>query len=133
MIAQQSLDCGDPAPLWLCCKTSVFRHLQNFLVSNQNQSGAGSPHSKVRRSPDKKINSLRRRRYHRNRRCHNLRLFFKVANCDLKKQVLFCPPFFCRFSAGKLSFSQTMCIVCEEYELEVTNCELKEVELEKSA
>ncbi len=32
-----------------------------------------------------------------------------------------------------LSFSETMCIVCEEYELEVTNCELKEVELEKSA
>jgi len=33
----------------------------------------------------------------------------------------------------KLSFSETMCIVCEEYEFEGTNCDLKEVELEKSA
>ena len=30
MIVKQSLECGDPAPLWLCCKTSVSRHLLNI-------------------------------------------------------------------------------------------------------
>jgi len=28
--ARGGLDCGDPAPLWLCCKTSVSRHRWNM-------------------------------------------------------------------------------------------------------
>ena len=30
MIATQSLDCGDPAPLWFCYRTFVFQYRRNF-------------------------------------------------------------------------------------------------------
>ena len=46
MIAQQSLECGDPAPLWIQDKIRAAG--RNTKNGEENQSGAGVPQSKVR-------------------------------------------------------------------------------------
>jgi len=51
MIAEQSLECGDPAPLWI--QDKIQKTGRDTKNGAENQSGAGVPQSKVRHPPDR--------------------------------------------------------------------------------
>jgi len=72
----------------------IFYRCRDTEVLQQNQSGAGAPQSKVRRSPDERQTAPKPTGRRRSQKppipeatnCDfQSELFFKVTNCDLKK------------------------------------------------